>query len=282
MHRRALAKLLLGLILSLAPAHAKESPDYGQNDAAGKYAEVNGIKLYYETYGEGDPLLLIHPNSGSISNMAPQIEEFSKHYRVIAADSRGHGKSEAGKDRLTYPSMAEDFSVLMDTLGLKQAKVIGWSDGGIVGLLLAIGHPDKVGHMAIMGANLNPAGAYDWAQEWVTRQVKEGEAQLAKNPDNEHLRLELQYFDLLGKQPDIPVESLKKIKNPVLVMAGDRDVIRTAHTVEIFEHIPKSQLLIFPGATHMLSAEDPERFNAAVSRFFTTPFRMPDTKRVFR
>ncbi len=282
MHRRPALKLLLALLLTFATAHAKEAPDYGSNDTAGKYAEVNGIKLYYETYGEGDPLLLIHPNSGSISNMSPQIEEFSKRYRVIAVDSRGHGKSGVGNGRLLYPEMAEDFSVLMDQLQIKQAKIIGWSDGGIIGLLLAINHPDKVGQMAIMGANLNPAGAYDWAQAWVAREVKRGEAALAKDPDNKEIKLYLQYFDLLGKQPDIAVDSLKKIKNPVLVMAGDRDIIRTAHTVEIFENIPKSQLLIFPGATHMISSEDPERFNAAVTRFFEKPFSMPDTKRGFR
>ena len=282
MNRSPLLRLLCFILLSLACASAKEPADYGRNPEVGKYAEINGIKLYYETYGEGKPLLLIHPNGGNITSMAPQIAEFSPRYRVIAPDNRGHGLSGLGEGRLTYPQMADDIARLLDSLDVKSANVIGWSDGGIVGLLLAIHHPEKVGRLAVMGANLNPAGAYDWAQAWVAEQVRETEAMLGKGENDEMLRLQLQHLDLLGKQPDIPLADLKKIRCPVLVMSGDRDVIRTAHTVEIFENIPKSQLLIFPGATHGVSDQDPKRFNEAVDRFLTAPFKMPDTKAMFR
>jgi len=274
--------LPLPLLFHGAFCRAKEAPAYGSNPEAGKTVDVNGIKMYYETYGEGPPLLLIHPNSGSLSNMSPQIEEFSKSYRVIAADSRGHGRSGAGEGRLTYPQMAEDLDKLLESLDVKSAHVVGWSDGGILGLLLAIHHPDKVGKLAIMGANLTPDGSYPWAQEWVTKQVKAANAEIAGGNGSPELQMQLKYFDLLGKQPDIPVDDLKKIKSPVLVMAGDRDVIRTEHTVLIFESIPNSQLEIFPGATHMISREDPERFNRTVASFLKLPFKRPDTKTMFR
>ena len=261
---------------------AREAPDYGQNAAVGKSAGINGIKLYYETYGKGKPLLLIHPNSGSIASMSSQIPSYSEHYQVIAPDSRGHGRSDLGEGKLTYTQMAEDLNQLLDRLGVKSAHVVGWSDGGIIGLLLAIHHPDRVEKLAIMGANLNPAGAHDWAQEWVSKQVVQVDARIAGGDPSPGLRAARQQLDLLGKQPDIPEKDLGRIKSPVLVMAGDRDVIRNEHTLAIFDHITKAQLEIFSGATHMIPVEDPERFNKAVLDFLQQPFRRPDTKDMFR
>ncbi len=121
---------------------------YGDNAAAGAYASIHGIKLYYETYGTGQPMLQIHGNGLSISSMGHQIAFFSPHCKVIVADSRGHGKSEIGADRLTYEQMAEDLNALLEKLKTKPVNVLGWSDGGIIGLLLTIRHPDKVGKLA--------------------------------------------------------------------------------------------------------------------------------------
>src|ERR1700730_7896915 len=129
---------------------------YGSNQAIGKYADLNGIKMYYEIYGQGKPLLLIHGNGGSIKNMGFQIQYFSRYYRCIIGDSRAHGKSGVGEGRLTYEQMADDWAALLDNLKIDSAYVIGWSDGGILGLLLAIHHPKKVSKLAAMGANLWP------------------------------------------------------------------------------------------------------------------------------
>ena len=144
---------------------------YGANK--GTFEELNGIKLYTEEYGKGQPMLQIHGNGESIASMGHQIRFFADRYRVIAADSRGHGKSDMGSGRLTYEQMAEDLNALLEKRGLRSVYVLGWSDGGILGLLLAIHHPDKVGRLAIMGANLNPAGAYDWANELVAAKDKQ-------------------------------------------------------------------------------------------------------------
>jgi pimeloyl-ACP methyl ester carboxylesterase len=275
---------LLALAITSAGllCHAKEPPRYGSNPEVGKTAEINGIELYYETYGDGKPLLLIHPNSGNISAMAPQIGSYAEHFKVIAPDSRGHGRSGLGEERLTYTRMADDLNQLLEQLDVKSAHVVGWSDGGIIGLLLAIHHPDKVDKLAIMGANLNPAGAHDWALEWVARQVTAVEARIAAGDPSPQLLAVQQHMDLLGKQPDIKEAELKKIKAPVLVMAGDRDVIRNEHTLVIFDNIPKAQLEIFPGATHMIPAQEPDRFNRSVLDFLLKPFQRPDTKDMFR
>jgi pimeloyl-ACP methyl ester carboxylesterase len=251
---------------------------YGNNRGASAIEEVNGIKLYVETYGKGQPMLQIHGNGESISSMGHQIRFFSDRYRVIAADSRGHGKSEMGSGRLTYEQMAEDLNALLERRGLKSVFVLGWSDGGILGLLLAIHHPDKVSRLAIMGANLNPAGAYDWANDLVAAKDTQIDQMIAKGDTSQPwARLE-QYFDLLGKQPNISMAQLKTLTAPTLVMAGDRDVIRGEHTLEIFQGLPNAQLAIFPGATHMIPWQNPELFNQTVETFFAKPFTKPDTK----
>jgi len=261
-----------------APAPPPTAAAYGSNPGAGASFVAGGTRFYFESYGAGAPMLLIHGNGQSIESFKEQIGEFAIHHRVIAMDSRGQGKSQLGTARLTYELMAEDSNALLDNLGLKNVDVLGWSDGGIIGLLLAIHHPDKVGMLAVMGANIQPDGAYQWAVEGIARMRKRIEAQLpgAKNP--EALQFQLQLLDLLGNQPHIPLSDLAKIQIPTLIMAGDRDVIRDEHTLSLFHAIQKSQLAIFPGATHMIPEEDPARFNKTVLDFFDKPFAMPDSK----
>lgn len=261
---------------------AKDFPGYGKNPEAGKIAKVNGISLYYETYGGGQPLLLLHPNGGSIEYMAPQIRQFALSYQVIAVDSRGHGRSGKGEDELNYRQMADDINRLLESLGLKSVNIVGWSDGGILGLLLAIHHPDKVGKLAIMGANLTPDGVKPWLIDFIQTEKKRINQQVAEEGPSAATSLELEKMDLMLKQPDIPLSDLKKITSPVLVMAGDRDVIRDEHTLLIFQSLPKSQLQIFSGATHMISSEDPRRFNDVVQTFLANPFKQPDTQDLFR
>src|SRR6476620_806807 len=129
---------------------------YGRNKAAGHYIKTRGFSMYYEAYGNGEPLLLIHGNEGSINNFLYQIPYFSQQYKVIVADSRAQGKSTDNNDSLSYEMMADDLNALLDSLRLSSCYIIGWSDGGINGLLLAIRHRDKVKKLAVTGANLWP------------------------------------------------------------------------------------------------------------------------------
>jgi|SRR5450432_1051783 pimeloyl-ACP methyl ester carboxylesterase len=251
---------------------------YGRNPAAGKTFLFSGNRFYFETYGRGSPLLLIHGNGDSIREFKAQIGDFSRQHQVIAMDSRGQGKSELGSTTLTYEGMAEDINALLEHLKLDHVKVLGQSDGGIVGLLLTIHHPDKVSMLAVMGANLEPDAAYAWAVDGIVRVRNRITAELAHSDDPKPLQLQLQLLDLLGNQPHIPLADLKKIQIPTLVMAADRDVIRDDHTLSIFHAIPKSQLAIFPGATHAIAKQDPARFNRTVLGFFDQPFAMPDSK----
>ena len=129
---------------------------YGKNKAVGKYYSIRGFKMYVETYGQGKPLLFIHGNGGSINNFTKNIPYFATKYKVIIADSRAHGKSVDPTDSLSYEMMADDYAALLDQMKIDSAYVVGWSDGGINGLLMAIRHPGKVRKLAITGANLRP------------------------------------------------------------------------------------------------------------------------------
>jgi pimeloyl-ACP methyl ester carboxylesterase len=130
---------------------------YGNNLRDGKFYNVRGIKIYCEIYGSGKPLLMIHGNGGSISSFKNNISYFSKKYKVIVADSRSQGKSKDGNDSLSFEMMADDDeAALLDVLHIDSTYVLGWSDGGINALLLAMRHPEKVIKLASTGANLWP------------------------------------------------------------------------------------------------------------------------------
>lgn len=247
-----LLPLMIFIKLSLAQ-QAKSPFDttmYGRNVKVGKYADIRGFKMYYETYGKGEPLLIIHGNGGSINNFLYQIPFFAKNYQVIIADSRAQGKSVDLKDSLTYEMMADDLNALLDKLQLKACYVVGWSDGGINGLLLAIHHPDKVKKLAITGANLWPdSTAVDpFVYNYAMKLNKMGVDTLKKikNPTPE-MKNRVKLLHLLSFEPHINVNDLHKITCPTLVIGGDHDVILPRHTMQIAQAIPNSYLWILPG-----------------------------------
>jgi pimeloyl-ACP methyl ester carboxylesterase len=252
---------------------------YGENKAIGKYVQINGAKIYYEEYGKGEPLLLIHGNGGSINSMGNQIDYFKSKYRVIIADSRGQGKSEMKTDSLTYVQITKDWEGLVNHLKLDSISIIGWSDGGIVGLEMGISGKTKIKKIVTMGANLRPdsTAVKDWAVKEVSKHKKEVLLKIKEKDATQNWNVEKQMLGLLGDQPDIPVTDLAKIKAKVLIMAGDEDIIKNKHSVEIYENIPKAQLNIMPGETHFAPASNPVVFNEIASKFLSEPFKRPDS-----
>ncbi|WP_412467106.1 alpha/beta fold hydrolase [Pedobacter sp. KLB.chiD] len=233
--------------------------NYGNNEKAGNYAVVNGIKLYYEIYGSGKPLLLLHGNGGSISGNKVRIADFKNTYKVIAVDNRAQGNSGDNGKELTYNLMADDINNLLEKINIDSAYVWGQSDGGIIGLLLAMKHPDKVRKLAVWGANIQAN------EQAFAPKVYESIVNASKNGKNEKDR---QLNKLMVNYPNIPLSDLKDITAPVLVMSGDRDAINIDHTIGIFQHIPNSQLFVMPGATHFGAYEKPGLFNLILSEFF--------------
>jgi pimeloyl-ACP methyl ester carboxylesterase len=253
-------------------SNGKGGVPYGNNPAVGKYYNIRGFKMYCEVYGQGKPLLIIHGNGGSISNFVFQIPYFSRKYKVIIADSRAQGKSADGNDSLSYEMMADDYAALLDAMKIDSANVIGWSDGGINAVLLAIRHPEKVARLAVTGTNLQPDTNAVYKEVWdmvipMYSQMKQKTNLTAQQKD------EFKLLKLLCEQPHIPLTDLNKIMVPALVMGGDHDVIKVEHTMLIFKNIPNAYLWIFPNSGHSTPVVYADEFNKKVDNFFSTPFR---------
>jgi pimeloyl-ACP methyl ester carboxylesterase len=251
----------------------KNVPNYGVNNKVGKFADVNGIKLYYEIYGEGQPLVVLHGNGGSIENATSHYPELIKKYKVITIDSRAQGRSTDTDKPLTYDLMASDVNALLDQLNIDSVNIWGQSDGAILGLLLAMDYPKKVRRVLAFGANIQPdsLAIFPWAVNSMAQKVK-------TTKDEKERKLNFLMLDY----PNIPYSKLAGIKAPVLIMAGDRDVIRPEHTLKLFQNIPNSHLCILPGSTHGASWNKRTLFMQLLNEFFDKPFEMPTTEDWYR
>jgi pimeloyl-ACP methyl ester carboxylesterase len=262
---------ILTLLIIATCTVSAQKIKYGDNPAAGKYYDVRGIKMYAETYGQGKPLLLIHGNGGSISAFSNNILYFAKKYKVIAVDSRAHGKTIDPKDSLSFEQMADDFAALLDKMHIDSAYVIGWSDGGINALLLAMRHPDKVIKLAATGANLTPDSLGIVPKEW-DEIVKQYKRDKDKPRTTAKAKNDWKIFMLDYVQPNIPFSALNAIKCPSLIICGDHDVIPIEHTVKIYQAIPRAYLWVVPNSGHPTLIEHRDDFNKVVNEFFEKPY----------
>lgn len=270
--------ILLLCFLSTASVFGQtaiEGIPYGNNKEAGSFISVNGARQYFEVYGHGEPLVLIHGNGGNIAFMKSQIEYFSGKYQVVVMDCRGRGKSELGNDSLTYMQMTRDIAGILDYLKLDSAYVVGRSDGGIISLMLAIYFPQKVKKVVAFAANLTPdtTALYPSFYDEVKRDRKQADEMLAKNDTSQTWKIIQQRNRLMEFQPNITAYDLQKIKCPVLVMSTDRDIIPVEHTVFICRNIAKANLCILNGEDHYVTSNNPGLFNTTVYRYLSEPFK---------
>ncbi len=275
--------LFLLILLSISGADifaqqtsATDSVVYGSNPKAGKYVNIRGFNMYYETYGAGEPLLFIHGNGGSIQDFRNQIPYFAKNYQVIIADSRAQGKSVDFTDSLSYEMMTDDLDALLDKLHLKSINIVGWSDGGINGLLMAIRHPDKVKKLAVTGANLWPdsTAVSPYLSNFVVKQYQFSIDSMKKMKTvPKEIKNEVKLLRLLGYEPHITIAQLHTISCPALIIGGDQDVIRPEHTLLISQSIPKAFLWILPNSGHSTPIYYKDLFNATVADFLVKPYQ---------
>ena len=229
---------------------------YGKNKN-GKYIDLKDAKIYYEEYGKGQPLLFLHGNNGSISDFSQQIPFFAKHYRVIAIDTRGQGRStDLTQDTYSYQKFASDLYQVTKSLNLEQVDIVGWSDGGNTALIFNYEHPEMVNRVVAIGANMNPVGVKEKLIESLKKQI-------AGNDPKTNQRL----IQLMLDHPDIKSNQLSLITNPVLIVAGSDDVIKDEHTRLIHKLIRNSELAIIPNATHYIPFEQPEKLNELMLNF---------------
>lgn len=198
------------------------------------YIEVNGIRLFYEVYGEGKPIVLLHGNQESHDIFDKLIAKLESEYKIYAIDSRCHGKSE-NSDEISYKLMCDDVIEFIKKLNIKSPILYGFSDGGIIGLLVAIKEPEVLSNLIISGAQLNPNGGtlftimLDKLVYFFTRN------KLVK---------------MMVNEPDISLNDLHKISIPVHVIAGEKDLIKYEHSKLIADNIKNSTLEIVPKESH--------------------------------
>lgn len=270
--RSLAAALTLGLN-RLRPVAAQEATPAADDPlrqwSPGQTATINGAALYYEEHGapEGQPVLLLHGGRSNAEwwvNQAPLL--VAEGYRVVLMDSRGHGRSAWGDLPITYEQMAADAVGLLDHLGIDKTDVVGWSDGAIIALDLAIHHPERLNRVVAYGANFSPDGV----QFVLTDQVPPWERLIA---DYRRLAPQPERFEELGAAldalylvaPNYSEADLGSISVPVLVLDGDADeAVKTAHTRRLAELIPGAELALMPGTGHFAPFAKPALFNSIV------------------
>ena len=219
------------------------------------YAAVNRLNMYYEVHGEGPPLLLLHGGTGSIPTK--WIPFFSSQFRVIAMEQMGHGRTADVTDRpFHYHDMAEDTVELMRQLDIASAVVVGYSDGGIIGIDMAIHHPERVTKLAVTGANCRADGYtaenLEWARTFTPADLPVSDAYARLSPDGpDHWPIVLGRLQRMWPvEPNFTREEMQSIKAPTLIIIGDGDIVTPEHAVEMFRTIPNAQLCVVPNAGH--------------------------------
>jgi pimeloyl-ACP methyl ester carboxylesterase len=233
----------------------------------GQHVNINDVSIYYETYGAGPPVLVLHGGLGSIEGMSYQIRALAASHFVVAADSRGHGRSTDSNAPLSYSLMSDDMLKLLDHLQIDRVDVVGWSDGGIIGLDLAMRYPERVRRLVAISANYNVDGLL----ESPTLDPEIPRPPLRYRllaPDPAHWpALYRKVVAMWQTQPHYTTNDLSHIKAPTLIMAGEFDIIKRAHSDQLAKAIADSQEVIIQGGPHSVQNEKFEIVNSNILRF---------------
>lgn len=253
------------LIICLTVSYAQEV-QIGALKGQFGYLDTGNANIYYETYGNGPILFILHGNSGSVKSRHKIIPDLAKTFHVVAMDGRCHGKSSCPENGTTYEEMVEDVHAVMEHLGLKEVTIWGHSDGGILGLMMGYSHPKRIKRMLISGANLRKTSLEPELVAFIDRYDEIPDPRLKKQ------------VKLMATQTDIKLDDVKKIDIPVTLLVGDRDAMPLEHTLEIFNALPKANLAVFPGTTHFMET----RQNDIVDLLneMQQPFSTPSTVEV--
>lgn len=274
---QALGLFIILLALPLHPDFAggatvtQQSVSYGDNPVAGHYQQVGDARIYYEIYGNGEPLVLLHGGLfGSIGEFRGIISDLSRDHMVIAIATRGHGRSELGLQPLSYRLFAEDFAAVIRKITARPVDVLGFSDGAISAYHLASAHPEIVRRLIAVGG---PLGSYGYTEAGITELNKydtpEKLEKLAPKfvasrrkaiPDGAAWNRFLEELVKMWRQREyISREQVRMIQGSVLIAGGDRDAYtKTEHLVEIYRLLPKGQLAVVPHSGHTVFGSKPD------------------------
>ena len=272
--------IVAGLMMALAAAPAAAEPQWLTlpptptlpKAAQSGYAPVNGIRIWYASFGRGEPvLLLLHGGLANSDYWGNQVRELQKRYRVIVMDSRGHGRSSRTEQPYGYDLMAADVLGLMDFLKIRKAAIVGWSDGAILGLDIAMHHPERIAKLFAFAANSDPSGVADIAKSpvfnaYIARAEKEY-AKLSPTP-GQYKAFLAQITKMWETQPNWSAADLARIRVPVWIVDADHDeAIKRANTEFMAANIPNAGLLLQPEVSHFSFLQDPDQFSQDVLHF---------------
>jgi pimeloyl-ACP methyl ester carboxylesterase len=235
------------------------------------YAPVDGIRIWYTTFGRGAPVLLLHGGLANANYWGNQVRALQRHYRVVVMDSRGHGRSSRSPEPFGYDLMAADVTGLMDFLGIRTAAIVGWSDGAILGLDIAMHHPERVSKLFAFAANSDPSGVADIARSpvfnaYIARAQREYE-ELSPTPGR-YKAFVAQITKMWETQPNWTAADLQRIAVPTWIVDADHDeAIKRANTEFMAANIPNAGLLLQPQVSHFSFLQDPVQFTADVLHF---------------
>jgi pimeloyl-ACP methyl ester carboxylesterase len=242
----------------------------------GEYVDVGGVNSWYDDDGSGEPLVLLHGGLCTNETWAAQTPVFAERFRVVAPERCAHGHTADVEGPLTYAAMADDTIGFLDRVIDGPAHLVGWSDGGIVGLLIAIARPDLVRKLVVIGSNYDTAGVVPGVEDMFANMDPNGDEMAMfrslyemHSPDGpEHWPVVFgKFVEMTQREPHIPVGELARISAPTLVVAGDDDMVSLEHTVALYRLIPSSELAVVPGASHAAAIEKPEILNRIVLDF---------------
>ena len=242
----------------------------------GDYIDVGGVNTWYDEQGTGEPLVLLHGGLSTNETWGAQLPVFAERFRVVAPERRGHGHTADVPGPLTYAAMANDTIGFLDKVIGGPAHLVGWSDGGIVGLLVAIARPDLVRKLVVIGANYDTAGIAPEVDAMFASMAPDAEEMAMfrslyemHSPDGpEHWPVVFgKFLEMAQSEPHISVDELAKISAPTLVLVGDDDMVTLEHTAALYRAIPNSELAVIPGTSHAVGMEKPEILNRVVLTF---------------
>jgi pimeloyl-ACP methyl ester carboxylesterase len=256
------------------PASSEKQSDKGN------YAEVNGLKMYYEVHGSGRPLVLLHGAFGFVEGWAPVLPTLTKTHQVIALELQGHGHTNDLDRPITYEQHVEDTAALLKQLKIKDADFFGYSMGGVVALGVAIRHPELVRKLIVLGSGARPLKEIfepefykqfqSLSPDFAPPVLKEPYDRMSPDPTRWPI-LVTKIKDMGNGFKGYSAAEMKTIKAPTLVMLGDRDGVRPEHAVEMWRLIPGAQLAIFPGGDHFILFSSPDKILATMAPFLAAP-----------
>ncbi len=242
------------------------------------YVDIGDIKMFYATFGTGEPVFLLHGGMVDYTSWFFQIKEFAKHFRIIAPDTRAHGRTTDSDKPLSYQLFASDISQLMEKLDIKKASFVGWSDGGCTSLVLGLEYPELVNKLVLIGTPYNISNYYPEIFEQFSnvdpnnlpkdyKFIKREYEKVAVDPNNWTYLIEKE-MDLAKREPNFTLDQLKNIKSPSLIIDGENENLYPLKVMqEITNAIPNARLEIIPNGTHLVLMEKPKLINQLIISF---------------